>query len=156
MWGQTGNSVGQRWGTVMCAGVRVDRERHTLAVQVVGKTLHAPRPQRQVLLQLVRHRVAPNPVGADGRHEGVSSCNHAALHHGICNRLVLLPAAAHGPAVDGEGVPGVPSPVQSGGGREGQARALGYCCSRVSPLAPSLAMLTGIHAVWRGRDGGKG
>ena len=40
---------------VFGAGIGVYGKLHAFAVQIVGERLHASRPQRKVLLQLVRH-----------------------------------------------------------------------------------------------------
>jgi hypothetical protein len=94
---------------VLSARVRVDGQLHALGVEVRREGLHAAGPVREVLLELVRHWVAPLPARAHSREQSVASGHHAALDHGVGDSLVLLAPAAHRLAVRGERVPRVPA-----------------------------------------------
>ena len=56
---------------VLLPSIGVHHQLHALAMEVVGERLHTPRPEREVLLQLARERVAPDPVRAHGGDGGV-------------------------------------------------------------------------------------
>ena len=93
---------------ILRAGIRVDAEFQAFGVEILRERLHASWPQRGVLLQLVRNRVATDPLSAGGRDGVVASLGVAARNEGLRHLLVPVSANSMRLAVHGERIPRVP------------------------------------------------